>query len=103
MSEHSSTNRSQARFQIMPDMEAEIEFLACDRYGVPKRGLQIDHGLAFALRSECRVGKAYGFAEGELVIIDLDDILSSTSMADDDEETYYVVPVRAVVARGVAL
>jgi hypothetical protein len=100
----SNTSRSSLRFEIVPDLSELIEVFPANRQGL-LRNIP-DRRLTFATVSGCRTAIAYGFREGELLIVDLEDEdarLSRTRSCVDDEPQSAIVPVRAIVARGVAL
>jgi len=100
----SNTSRSSLRFEIVPDLSALIEVFPANRLGL-RRNIS-DRRLTFATVSGCRVAIAYGFREGELLIVDLEDEdarLSDPYEPGDADPQTALVPVRAIVARGVAL
>lgn len=100
----SNTSRSSLRFEIIPDLSALIEVFPANRLGL-RRNL-LTRQLTFATVSGCRVATAYGFQEGELLIVDLEDedaLLSAPYERGDEDPQTALVPVRAIVARGVAL
>ena len=100
----SNTSRSALRFEIIPDLSALIEVIPSDRNGL-RRNIYARH-LTFATVSGCRVARAYGFQRDELLIVDLEDeaaLLSEPYEPGDADPQTAIIPVRAIVSRGVAL
>lgn len=102
MCDQSNTDRSALRFKIIPDLTRQLEFVLATRDGLTRRHGPPAGDIAFATVSGCRSATAFGFTPGELVIVDLTDDLTYTA-DEEDGEWIFVAPIRAIVARGVAL
>ena len=109
MSEHSSKDRQSGRFKIIPDTESLVEVQLCDRMGLLVLKPRPREGLSFAVFTGCRTSRAYGLPAGGLCIVDLDDPKSLVAIPLGDHRDHTsddhtaVVPIRAIVASGVAL
>ncbi len=98
----STPRRSLRRFQITADQDALIEVTITDRCGLTLQGGMTCEGLRFCSVTGCRTSAAYGFTAGELLIVDTEDEMAHFKGHGEDG-ILGLVPLAAIVARGVAL